>query len=120
MYNDTITELDLRESVRAVVADMVQYRDSTNFDDYLDDISEQADGLVNVYYTGAIHEWTVAGYPDAEELGGMYPEHGTDDSTLNRIAREAQVAMYHWYHAEIVSELDRVLAEIRNNEKENN
>jgi hypothetical protein len=113
--NDTITELDLLESVRGAVSEMMEYRDSTELDDFEDDITEQADGLVNVWYTGAITEWYACNCPDAEMLGGEYPEHRPEDTTLMRVAREAQVAMYYWYHTEITRELTNRLNGEENN-----
>jgi hypothetical protein len=107
--NDTITEHDLLEAVRGSVAEMIEYTKSLNADDYDDYISEQADSLVSPWYTGVINEWYAANCPDAELLGGEYPEHDKEDSTLMRIAREASVAMYYWYHAELVRELDEQL-----------
>lgn len=111
--NDTITELDLLERVRGVVREMMEHTKSLNEDDYDDYISEQADSLVSVYYTTAVEEWAVANYPDAETLGGEYPEHRPEDTTLMRVAREAQVAMFYWYHAELVLELHDRIEEAR-------
>jgi len=106
MYNDTITRADLLESVRGAITEMLDYApNATSDDDFEEALHEYADGLVNVYHTGAVEEWAVAGYPDAEDLGGVYPEHLRDDTTLQRVAREASVAMYYWYHTELTREL---------------
>jgi hypothetical protein len=105
MTNDTITRHDLLESVRGAVTEMLEYNDGTTVDDFEDALHEYAGGLVNVYYTGVIEEWEVAGYPDAEDFGGCYPEQLRDDTTLQRVAREASVAMYYWYHTQLTREL---------------
>ena len=106
MINDTITRHDLLEQVSRAVNEMMDYSpDAITIEAFDTALHEYADGLVNVYYTGAIEEWAVAGYPDAEDFGGEYPEHDKDDSTLNRIAREASVAMYYWYYTELTREL---------------
>ena len=107
--SDTITERDLLEAVHGAVMEMLHYIDSDNADDYDDALTEYADGLINPYYYQAIEEWTVAGFPDIEELGGIAPIHDKDDTTLQRIAREASHAMFYWYHAELVRELDEQL-----------
>ena len=109
MTNDTITVHDLLESVRGAVTEMMEYNNGTTLDDFEDALHEYADGMVSVYYTRAVEEWAVAGYPDAEDLGGWYPEHDKDDTTLQRIAREASVAMYYWYHTELTRELEERL-----------
>jgi hypothetical protein len=113
MYNDTITEHDLLESVRGAITEMLDYHfidtDTAVTEDFDEALHEYADGLVNVYYTGAVEEWAVAGYPDIEDLGGEYPEHDKNDTTLQRIAREASVAMYYWYHTELTRELEERL-----------
>jgi len=109
MTNDTITRHDLLENVRGAVTEMLEYNDGTTVDDFEDALHEYADGMINVYYTGAIEEWAVAGYPDAEDFGGCYPEHGKDDTTLQRVASEATVAMYYWYRDELTCELDKRL-----------
>jgi hypothetical protein len=88
---------------------MLEYNDGTTVDDFEDALHEYADGMVNVYYTGVIEEWAVAGYPDADDYSGEYPVHGWDDTTLQRVAREATVAMYYWYRDELTCELDKRL-----------
>jgi hypothetical protein len=87
----------------------IDVHDGATVDDFDEALHEYADGLINVYYTGAIEEWATAGYPDAEELGGEYPEHNKDDATIQRVAREASVAMYYWYHTELTRELGEQL-----------
>ncbi len=112
--NGEITRADLLENVRASAQEILDYKpEARDIDDLYDDIHEQADSLVNIYYLGAVQEWVVAGMPDAEDYGADAPIHEEPESTTARIYREASVAMYYWYADEMTNALSDLL-EARN------
>lgn len=113
MYNDTITERDLLETVRMVAKEILDYNpDATELQDLDDAISESADGLVNVYYRGCAEEWLVAGMPTPEDFGLENHPEGDIHKTI-------AYTMYYWYD-ERVREAVAQLLEQRNDASEEN
>ena len=104
MYNDTITEHDLLESVRLVAQEILDYNpDATDATDVMDAIHEQADGLVNVYYYACAQEWLAVGMPEVPE-----EFHGEATTDVNRLI---SLAMYNWYEGELVCAVEELLEE---------
>ena len=95
MYNDTITERDLLESVRLAAQEILDYHGGLilDVDDVDDDIHEQADGLVNVYTYACMQEWLAVGMPEAEDYTGEQAE-GT-------IIGQVMAGMYYWYRDQL-------------------
>lgn len=101
MYNDTITERDLLESVRIVAQEILDYNpDATDPDDLDDAIHEQADGMVNVYTYACIQEWLAVGMPDAEDYGA---------DTGGTIIQQVMASMYFWYRDQLTEALADML-----------
>ena len=108
MYNDTITEYDLLESVRLVAREIMDYLpDETDEDDdpIREAINEHADSLVNVYHYACAQEWLAVGMPDSIDYTG---EHAEGD-----INRQITVAMYYWYNDKLTNAVHDLMT-IRN------
>lgn len=120
MSNEIITEYNLLENVRLVALEVMNYNpDATDIGELAAATSEQAEGLVNVYYYGCVQEWVAVGMPNVEDYGSDAPIHDEDDITTGRIYREASAAMYWWYEEKITDVLIQLL-EQRNAEKDEN
>lgn len=103
MYNDTITEFDLLESVRHTAREILEYNtDATDIDDLADAIAESADGLVNVYTYACAQEWLAVGMPTPEDFG--LENHPSGD-----IHKTISYCMYYWYDNKLTLELTELL-----------
>jgi hypothetical protein len=86
------------QSVRDAGEEILEYnRDAIDVSDVADAITEQADGLIPVYYGEQVREWYALGLPDADYENGQAG-----------IFAGIQSALFEWYHGE----LSRVVAEL--------
>jgi hypothetical protein len=103
MYNDTITEHDIMETVRESAKEILKYNtEARDLDDVIDEIHDTADGLVNPYYYACAHEWLVVGMPSPED----FDLEGEGD-----INRRIAIAMYGWYSQRLTEEVEELLDE---------
>lgn len=92
------------QSVRDAGAEILQYKpEAVTVNDVADDITEQADSLVPVYYGEQVREWYALGLPDVEDFGLGEPS--------GDIFRDIQGALFGWYHGELWRVVEMLLEE---------
>ena len=110
MYNDTITEYDLLESVRLVAQEILDYNpDETDEDSdaIREAIHEHADSLVNVYQYPCAQEWLAVNMPDPEDYGL---------ESIGTINDQIATAMYCWYNDKLTNAVHDLMT-IRNGDE---
>lgn len=90
------------QSVQDAGAEILEYNaDAVTVDDVADDITEQADSLVPVYYGAQVREWYALNLPSVEDFGL--------GETTGDIYRDIQGALFGWYHAELWRVVEELL-----------
>lgn len=92
------------QSVRDAGEEILEYREeAVSVDDVADDITEQADSLIPVYYGEQVREWYALGLPSVDD-------YGLGEST-GSVYGDIQGALFGWYHGELWRVVEALLEE---------
>ena len=94
---------DMFAGIKCAAVEILEYRpDATELNDVIDDVNEQADSLVPVYYGEQVSEWLSIGMPEGEEY------HGADSFT--GVHGLIAAYLFEWYNGELSRVVGEMLA----------
>lgn len=97
-----VTFSEMWESVKLAGREILEYNpEATELSDVFDDVTEQADSLIPVYYSEQVREWYALGSREPEDSGL------SDGSTFGNIT----ASLFEWYHDQLSRVVSDMLAE---------